>query len=230
MAVEIDAERCATEYAATRARVREVLSDLSPGQEETVVPACPDWTVRNLAAHLAGVAADLVARRNPTGDTQAWVDAQVAERAAVPVAELLDEFDAAGPGFEGLIRNRPRSFAGLLYDVVSHEHDAANALGRPADRSSGGVVLSLDIMFDMVERDLAANGLGAVRCSDGVRSWEVGEGEVGLTIETDTYELFRLVGSRRSLHQMRDAGFVGDLDAHLPGLCHLPLPTTDLVE
>ncbi len=230
MAVEIDAERCAVEYAATRTRVREVLSDLTPEQEQVIVPACPDWTVRNLTAHLAGVAADLVARRNPTGDTQAWVDAQVEVRADTPVAELLDEFDAAGPGFEAIIRKRPQSFAGLLYDVVSHEHDAACALGRPADRTSEGVILSLDIMFDMVERDLAANGLGAVRCSDGTRTWEVGEGDVGLSIETDTYELFRLVGSRRSLRQMHAAGFVGDLDTHLPGLCHLPLPTVDLVE
>lgn len=230
MAIEIDPERVATEYAATRARVREVFADLTPEQERVVVPACPDWTIRDLAAHLAGVAADLVARRNPTGDVQAWVDAQVEVRRDTPVAELIGEFDAAGPGFEAIIRQRPQSFAGLLYDVVSHEHDAACALGRRAERESEGVVLSLDIMFDMVERDLAANGLGAVRCSDGTRTWEVGEGEVGLTIETDTYELFRLVGSRRSLDQMRAAGFVGDLDRHLPGLCHLPLPTVDLVE
>lgn len=230
MPIEIDAERAALAYADTRGRVREVLGDLTEEQAALVVPACPDWTIHDLAAHLAGVAADLVARRYPTGDTQDWVDAQVAERADASVAALLDEWDEVGPGFEDAIRARPGSFAGLLYDVVSHEHDARGPLGRPGARDSDGVLLSLDIMFNMVERDLDANGLAAVRCSDGTRAWEVGAGPVELSIETDTFELFRLVGSRRSLAQMRAAGFDGDLDRYLPGLCHLPLPEHDIVE
>ncbi|MEM9607562.1 MAG: maleylpyruvate isomerase family mycothiol-dependent enzyme [Actinomycetota bacterium] len=230
MPIEIDAERAASAYAGTRARVREVLGDLTDQEAALVVPACPEWSIHDLAAHLAGVAADLVARRYPTGDTQAWVDAQVAERVGRGVPALLNEWDENGPGFEDAIRARPGSFAGLLYDVVSHEHDARGPLDRPGARESDGVLMSLDIMFKMVERDLDANGLSAVRCSDGSRTWAVGEGPVELSIETDTFELFRLVGSRRSLAQMHAAGFDGDLERYLPGLCHLPLPAIDIEE
>ncbi len=66
-------------------------------EADTVVPSCPDWTVRNLVAHLAGVCRDLVERNFPGPDVQAWVDRQVAERSTRSVASLLDEFDEFGP-------------------------------------------------------------------------------------------------------------------------------------
>ena len=60
----------ADEYAACRARVRTLLTSLSPDGAATVVPTCPDWTVHDLCAHLAGVASALVNRDNPGPDGQ----------------------------------------------------------------------------------------------------------------------------------------------------------------
>ena len=69
------------------------------------------------------------ATTRPPGDNQEWVDRHVAERADRSVAELLDEWDAVGPAFEGLMRKLPRAFGGLVYDAVAHEHDLRGALG-----------------------------------------------------------------------------------------------------
>ncbi len=231
MIVALDGDELAGEYAATRARMRDVLGGIGSEEASTVVPACPDWTIRDLAAHLAGVAADLAAGRRPDGDTQAWVDRQVAERSDRSVDELLDEWDRAGPDFEDGIRRSPAGLGGLLYDVVAHEHDARGALHRPGGRDAPGVRLSVDIMANMVEKDLAAHGLGPVRLSDGTHTWRIGDGEPGLVVETgSTWELMRLIGSRRSLAQVRAAPIDGDLDAYRPGLFHLPLPDDDLQE
>ncbi len=222
-------ERAAA-YAACRGRVRELLGGVSDAQADVIVPACPDWTVRNLSAHLAGVCRDLAERNLPTGDVQAWVDRQVAERARRSVASLLDEWDEFGPAFEAMIVARPDRTGALLYDVVAHEHDAASALGLTAERTSEGVRLSIDIMAAIIDGDLVKAGLPAVRLSDGTRAWEVGQGSVEFTMEADTFTLMRALGSRRSIGQLRSRTHTGDLDRFLPGLAHLPLPVTDLAE
>ena len=222
-------ERAAA-YAACRGRVRALLGGISDAQADVMVPACPDWTVRNLAAHLAGICRDLAERNLPTGDVQAWVDRQIAERAERSVASLLDEWDEFSPAFEAMIVARPERTGGLLYDVVAHEHDAASALGLIGDRRSDGIHLSIDIIAAMVEGDLAKSGLPAVRFKDGTRTWEVGQGPVEFTMEADTYELMRALGSRRSIGQLRSMTHTGDLGRFLPGITHLPLPVDDLVE
>jgi Mycothiol maleylpyruvate isomerase N-terminal domain len=84
----------AAAYGTTRARITALLAD-GQGHANTPVPACPAWTVSDLCAHLAGVPADLVARRKPGADIQAWVDGHVAERKARPVAELLAEWSTS---------------------------------------------------------------------------------------------------------------------------------------
>ncbi len=225
-----DGDARAAEYAATRGRVRELLAGASGGDAARTVPACPDWTVHDAVAHLAGVCADLAARRLPDGDTQAWVDRQVAERSDHSVAELLDEWDANGPTFEAAIRKSPVNMGGLLYDVVAHEHDLRGALGRPGDRDTDGVRLSNEIILGMVDADLRTNDLPAVTLCDGDTAWTVGEGEPELRVELSPWELMRFLGSRRTREQMLAVPAEGDTERFLPGLAHLPLPEHDLGE
>lgn len=225
-----DGEERAAAYGACRLRVRNLLSATSPADADVIVPACPEWTVRNLSAHLAGVCRDLAERHLPTGDVQAWVDRQVAERSTRSITSLLDEWDEFGPAFEAMIVARPERTGGLLYDVVAHEHDAASALGLNRDRTSEGVRLSVDIIASMIDADLTKAGLPSVRFTDGTRTWEVGQGPTEFTMEADTFTLMRALGSRRSLNQLRGMNHTGDLDRFLPGLAHLPLPVVDLLE
>lgn len=222
----------ADEYAACRGRVRDLLADCDEGMAARVVPTCPDWTVRDLCAHLTGVAAALAARDNPAGDVQAWVDRLVAERSDRSVPTLLDEWDAVGPAFEALMRARPASFGGLTYDVVAHEHDLRGAVGRPGDRESDGVEASLEILAAMIERDLAAKGPvpGTIRLRSGAREWVIGGGAPEVAVDAPAWELMRLVGSRRSRRQLLAAGWVGDVEPFLPAIAHLPLPEHDIDE
>jgi uncharacterized protein (TIGR03083 family) len=223
----------ADEYAATRASVRTLLADCDDAAAATRVPSCPDWTVHDLCAHLVGVPAALVARDNPPkGDNQEWVDRLVAERADRSVAELLDEWDAVGPAFEGLMRKLPQAFGGLVYDAVAHEHDLRGALGRPGGRDSDGVAASLAIMVPMVERDLTATQPtpGTLRLRAGGHEWVVGAGEPTVSLSTTPFELMRLLGSRRSRRQVQDAPWEGDVAPFVDALAHMPLPSSDIVE
>jgi uncharacterized protein (TIGR03083 family) len=223
----------AEEYAACRARVRELLADADGSVASTVVPACPEWTVHDLCAHLAGVPAALVARDNPPpGDNQDWVDAHVAARADRPLGAVLDEWDEVGPSFEGIMRKVPRAFGGLIYDAVAHEHDLRGALGRPGARDSDGVAASLEIVVGMVERDLADKGPvpGTLRLNAGGKTWVLGSGAPEVALETEPFELLRLLGSRRSREQLEAAGWQGDVQPFLGALAHMPLPDQPLVE
>jgi uncharacterized protein (TIGR03083 family) len=220
----------AEEYAAARANVRSLLADVDGTAAATIVPACPDWTVHDVCAHLAGVPAALVVRDTPPpGDNQPWVDRQVADRAERTVAELLDEWDAIGPDLEALMRKLPHAFGGLVYDAVAHEHDLRGALGRPGERDAAGVWASLDVMVPMVERDLAA-APGSLRLCAADREWVVGAGDPAVSLTTAPFELMRLLGSRRSRQQMLAAPWDGDVEPFLSALAHMPLPARDIVE
>ncbi|MCU1502466.1 MAG: hypothetical protein JWM12_1820 [Ilumatobacteraceae bacterium] len=225
----------AREYGAARRR----MTDLVVGADEVVaaqrVPACPDWTVHALCSHVTGIAADLVARRNPGGDTQTWVDNQIRERAHRPLGEVLGEWEEVGPRFEELIERKPAGFSGLLYDLVAHEHDLRSAIGAPGARDTLGLLAAMEIERGLLERDLAAQGLPAVLLVAGSQQFRAGDGEPGLSLDvgdrTDgVFELFRLLGSRRSRRQLEAYAWNGDLERFLPALAHMPLPEDDLSE
>ncbi len=222
----------AVEYSACRSRIRTLLSNASLSDAAVIVPACPDWTVRDVCAHIAGVSAALVARDNPGADGQAWVDRLVHERQDKSIAELLDEWESVGPGFESIMQAVPKAFGGLVYDVVAHEHDIRGALGRPGDRESDGVWASLEIQVAMVQRDLAAHGPtpGTIHLRTDDRQWTVGSGEPEVSIDTSAWELMRLLGSRRSRDQILAAGWKGDVEPFIAAMAHLPLPVSAIVE
>ncbi len=231
----------ATAYTGSRRRIRALITealDTTPGHTvaATTIPACPDWSVRSLCAHLAGIAVDLLARRNPGPDAQAWVDGQITARADRALMSLLDEWDTVGEAFADLIAQRPRQFSGLVLDVVAHEHDLCAALGVVGERHSDGVRAAMFVEArQILDRDLPAHGLGSVVLRADGDEWVCGTGPVGLTLDLSghtegTWELTRLLGSRRSLAQLRRYPWQGDLDTYLVGLAHMPLPTVDLVE
>jgi uncharacterized protein (TIGR03083 family) len=224
-------DQLAVEYRNARLRMQAIAADLDDGAAAAVVPACPAWTVRDLFSHVAGIATDLAAGNTPAGgDTQAWVDRQIAERSSTSLAEVVEEWSRSGPAFEALLEAMPRRLWGLTYDTVVHEHDLRNATGRPGERDSEGVRVAAELGLRLVAADLAKAGLGAFRAVlDGVEH-VVGEGDVGLTLTASSFDALRLLGSRRTLAELRAAAFEGDLDRHLPGLIHMTMPVATLGE
>ncbi|WP_040492159.1 maleylpyruvate isomerase family mycothiol-dependent enzyme [Ilumatobacter nonamiensis] len=222
-------DRLAEEYRASRLRTTAILDGISADDEQRIVPTCPDWRVRDLLSHVNGLADDLSAGRNPAGDTQAWVDQQVADRAETTVAEQLEQWSTSGEAFEGTLRKVPQ-LGLLVIDLISHEHDIAGALGVQSDRSSSGIEMVMSSKTSTVEKDLVAAGLNAIRVVGGDNSWEYGQGDVELEVRGDLWEMFRLTGGRRSMAQLLACDHDGDIERYAPGLVHNPLPITDIIE
>lgn len=222
----------AAEYRNARLRMQEIAETLDAAELSRRVPACPDWSVHDLFSHVTGIAADLSSGRRPEGgDTQGWVDRQVAERRDRSIADVVAQWADVGPRFEEMIAARPDRLWGLTYDTVVHEHDLRGALGRPGARDSTGVQLAATLGLRLVEMDLVAHDLPAFRWvgDDGVEH-VVGEGEPELTLRASAFEALRLLGSRRTMAQLRAADIDGDLERYVPGLVHMDLPASDLGE
>ena len=61
------------EWSRAQQRVIDLVADLPPERADLRVPACPDWTVRDLLSHMVGLGADVVAGDEPD-DHNAEVD------------------------------------------------------------------------------------------------------------------------------------------------------------
>jgi hypothetical protein len=223
-------QRLAVEYRETRHRVRTLLDGVDEAAGQRTVAACPAWTVADLLAHLAGLAVGYGSGQLPEGDRRAWLDGLVTERRVCTVAEVLEEWEGAGPPMEQAIAADPQRRWPLVYDVIAHEHDLRNALGRPGDRDGDAITLGLLLGLRITERDLTLHDLPGIRVFAGDEVLVAGTEPVGLTLEASRFEAFRLLGSRRTIEEMRAAAFTGDLERYLPGIVHMQLPVRSLEE
>jgi uncharacterized protein (TIGR03083 family) len=141
-------------YAEVQGRMTTLARSLSAEQLELRVPACPAWTVQELLAHHAGVAADVakgsmaelgevtrlldqsfdpaVAR-----DRDSLTDRQVRERRGHTIAMIMQEWSATTSAILPMLRGDLQFPDGVgavggviaMNDVVVHEGDLHEALG-----------------------------------------------------------------------------------------------------
>lgn len=134
--MEIDAA-----YKDTRVRVISLVRDLPPEAAEMRIPACPQWTLRELVAHSAGSVTDVLAGRTEGAGSDPWTARQVEERRGRSLNELLAEWEEGAPELEARLPHLPRR-AGILLvvDLETHEQDIRGAVNRPGGRESEDIV------------------------------------------------------------------------------------------
>lgn len=94
------------------------------------VAATPDWSVRDVLAHVVGITADLNAQRFGGGDGDRWTAVQIASRRADSLDDLAREWNREAPTFEDGLRLFGYDFgAHYLGDLLQHIGDVHVALG-----------------------------------------------------------------------------------------------------
>ncbi|HEY7873553.1 MAG TPA: maleylpyruvate isomerase N-terminal domain-containing protein, partial [Actinomycetota bacterium] len=77
-------------------RTRERIVDLVAGRDgidgSIVVPACPQWSVHDLIAHLAGTCADILGGNIAGATTLPWTTAQVEKRRDRRLRDVIAEW------------------------------------------------------------------------------------------------------------------------------------------
>ena len=214
-------------YARTRGRVIELLATAPDDELARIVPACPDWTVHDLLAHVVSIPAALSSGRLPTGPIGDWLSELVAERVEQPARSLSQEWQALDNELEALLSGP----SGLLFaDLAVHEHDFRGALGRPDH-----VALEVDAMLPRTiaafKEPLQEAGLAPIEVRAGDRIWRSHDGEAGWTLIVDPWTAVRALNSRRTADELQALPSDGDASAYLPILdAHLPLPAESLGE
>jgi uncharacterized protein (TIGR03083 family) len=254
-----DLRELGTVYEATRGRILELVSDLDEEGAMARVPACPEWSVRDVIAHASGVCADILSGNLTGAATDDWTGAQVKARRDWPFEKVVAEWTEVGPQIAAMLDNFPGRYGSqLVADVTTHEHDIRGALGRHGEGDSAGVAIGLNFLVEAVFHPaMVSFGLGPLEVKAADRSWVVGTGEPPLHdpdlwsvaagssepipaptkpivggLNAEPFELFRAITGRRSAVQIRAFDWTVDPDPYLPTFGYGPFTVrpTDLDE
>jgi uncharacterized protein (TIGR03083 family) len=168
----------------------------------TAVAACPGWSVRDVVAHVVGVAEDWVSGRltgPPTDDDTA---AQIARFGDHDLAGLLAAWTQAAAALDDMARSGVKPPLG---DITSHEHDIRAAVGRPGARDSEAVWHSSDQLLTNLRTPVPL----LVTVEDGQYLSGPGDG-AELRLRTTRFEGLRWRTGRRSRAQLAAMNWSGD--------------------
>ncbi len=210
-------------YHDTRERLILLLSELDDAELATRVPACPAWSVREVAAHLCAASEDVLAGRLTRIATEQETAAQVARFKGHDVAGILAAWEEAAPQFGQLVGTR--KIWPAVIDLASHEQDIRAALGRPGARDTDVVWHSADWLLTRLRPPVPLR----VTVEDGEFRTGPGNG-TELRLTTSRFEAFRWRMGRRSRAQLARLDWSGDPSALLDHLTIFGPSATDIVE
>ena len=163
----------------------------TPRVADAPVPACPEWTVTDLVAHLLEVAGNVAARLgSPVGTALP----------RQPGVELgLREWDRVSHVLEPLVELQgPRSAGRMVMDAFTHLLDLHAALDVPADPDHPAYRSTLDLLAGGFSASVRAHHLPVLRIESPTTSWTTGDGPVVRTLRAGTHDLHRSLAGRRS--------------------------------
>ncbi|WP_328856040.1 maleylpyruvate isomerase family mycothiol-dependent enzyme [Williamsia herbipolensis] len=215
-----------TEWTAAQQRVIDLVERAPAAAVASSVPACPDWTVRDLLSHMVGIGADVVAGHEPDDHNEAWTAAQVEARRDRSVTELVAEWRGITDAMVAHIRSsgdRP------VNDIVIHEQDLRGALGAHGATDTPAAQHVRDRFAERLAGRIAE--LPPLELRGQRWTWRSADGDPAAVIAATDADLARALVSRRSAAQLRSWTVAGDIEPYLEGFAILgDLPSTDLHE
>lgn len=208
-------------YATGHARWIELLDGLPA---DLPIPSTPAWCLRELVAHLTGVAADIVRRNLDDWSLPEWTDAQVRDRSERSIPELLDEW--AGHAATIAVEFVDLDASGIdesygrmaLVDLCGHEDDLREASGQehtidPLDWAIIGVHRQVILDFRVAESGLPPLRVVTPEGDD----WTVGGSEAIGEVRLPRQELWRSTTGRRTRAAVRAYEWSVDPEPYVEG-------------
>jgi uncharacterized protein (TIGR03083 family) len=185
----LPAEQVCAAYDELRERVTEMMQGISAEQAQTVVPHCPQWTVKDCLAHMIGVPEDVISGQMDGVATDAWTDRQVQRHAQDSVEDLLAIWESNAPVFATILPHIPQPvLSQFMFDQTNHEQDIRAALKQSGGRDSSAIAVAEGFLRDSLSRnsDLAIALLADHKLTG--------------------FEFLRSLSGRRSASQISDSG------------------------
>jgi hypothetical protein len=209
-------------------RVAALVGDQPEAALTNAVPVL-DVDVRDLVAHLAGVAVDALLTSAPSCDPDT-LSRHVTARAGRELPELLEEWESAVRELLPALAAQPQLASSLLVDAVTHEHDLRTALDQPGCRDDDSVLAVLDVMSDALSERVECRGLPAIRIT--VEQWGTiaGRPPALRCLVADRFDFVRGMAGRRSARQVERWNWDAAPGAYVEVLSAGALPATDVRE
>lgn len=201
-------------YRSGRIGMIEMGRSLTDDEAAMTVPGCPEWTIKDVYAHQAGLVADALAGRLDGVATDPWTARQVEERKERSLAEVLDEWESIVGPFEAFLESGAAP-PQVIIDQWSHEQDLRGALDRPANRDDERAKYCVEALAGMRGESWQHATVEVIGDSG---KWTLGTGEPAITLRASDYDLARTLLGRRSRAQVRAMDWTGDPE---PILDHL---------
>ena len=192
-----------TAWNASRQRVSNLVAQTPLPKLEPIGPFTPGGRVRDIVAHLVGVAQDISSGNFPQ-DFDAWTAAQVERLRKIDAHVLIQEWQA----FQiGEMLSEPLAIA--LFDQVTHETDICQALGVASEPDHA--TLALLSKFTLNRFGASENHLHVTLHLDG-QDFVTGTGANEVRLSAAPFEWFRASSGRRSVRQIRAMEWRSDID------------------
>jgi uncharacterized protein (TIGR03083 family) len=202
-------EEVVAAYIDLRSRMIPFLRELSTDVANKIVPHCPGWTVQETVSHMVGVPDALLSGDLEGIASDAWTQRQVDRHRGFSLAALADKWESQAQEFDAMLPNIPQpALSQMVFDVTSHEHDVRHAVGRPGSRDSAGVIVGVGFMKNLISLRKTLDA--AV-----IDAWNI-----------PPFEVFRILGARRSLEQISSAGV--DVEYVKEAIRPLPISIPDI--
>ncbi len=186
------------------------VAGLSPTQLATKLPACPDWSAREVIAHVAGIPADVAAGRLDGVGTDAWTQAHIDGRLGMTVDDIVTEWAETGSQAEAMASAAPPELVrSLISDLVTHDFDTRSGFGNTEYRDGAGAAIAYSNYANRLGTRLVERGESVRLIADGEEQI-VGSGEVLATVRASRFELTRALTGRRSAAQVEAYTWEGD--------------------
>ena len=214
-------------YIDTRARLLAMAATLDAAAVATPVRATPGWAVKDVYAHLTGLASDFVVGRREGMGTPEWTARQVDDRRGADLATVCREWTELEPPFVAWVESQETPPAFVAIDIWTHQQDLRTTLGLAPERDQRSAFL-VGTALRAFDGRLRREGARAVRLVTDSTDEVIGDGPPIATLRTDDHELLRMLVSRRTLAEMTAASWEGDPAPVIDHLHLFPLPERPL--
>ncbi|MFE0023722.1 maleylpyruvate isomerase N-terminal domain-containing protein [Amycolatopsis sp. NPDC059021] len=196
-------------YRYLRTTISTLVTSAAEDIGDRTVPACPEWTVRDLLAHLADIAALVTRRLGGEPDTDAESAAQHGS-----VRVVLDAWAVLGEQVASLIAGGGGHL--MIMDALSHELDLHRILGTAPERGHPAFRNSLDVVVRGMGEHLAKHDVPALEVRAAGQRWSLGDGAPAATVTGADYDILRSFTGRRSSDQIRALDWSADPAPWIP--------------
>jgi len=224
-------DKASSAYGSCRERISEIAANLDPEDLTRKVPACPEWSITDLVAHLAGVAEDFAAGNLDKAGSDAWTRAQIARRSKLEMSSLLGDWDAISRQLDPRLDEIPAGVAAMLIsDAVTHEHDLRGAVNLPGARDVDAVWVALDRNVRRFGKKIKDAELPSVVVCSEDRKWQAGVLEQSVELRGDRFELLRALTGRRTVQEITSLAWTGDAKPYIELVSSYPVTRNSLSE